>query len=544
MRLALSLVLAALAFPAAAHADDAIIVKRVDGLSAAERAAVRSDADVELVATLRLPGTELVAPRDGDVESALAQLEANPDVVYAEPDLPAYPATNDSLWGLLWGLPKIGLTDAWTHSTGAGATVAVVDSGIQTTHPDLVGQFTGNPGERGAGKETNGLDDDGNGLVDDWQGWDFANNDNTVDDQGHMHGSHVTGTIAALAGNGVGIAGVAPAARVLPVKVFGAPGSQASAARIAAAFDYAGDLGVRVVNASLGGLGHSTTVDDVIAAHPNTLYVIAAGNDGANAEDYYPCNAAAANVVCVGASDENDAAASFSNRSATAVDLFAPGVDIASAVPGSDYVYMDGTSMATPHVAGAAALLLGVRPGATTAALKSALLASVDLRAGLAGLSVTGGRLDAAAATEAVNAPVVPTPTPTPTPTPPVPTPTPAPPAPTPVPPVPPAPTATPAPNATPVISSLSITGTVTARRSAKVTFAVSANAKVSISVHRACGAKACASTVSRWSQSAKSGKAGFTLGRRVNGRTLKPGKYTLTVATDAGSRSVAFRVK
>ncbi|WP_170179423.1 S8 family peptidase [Solirubrobacter pauli] len=541
MRLALSLVLAVLVLPATARADDAIIVKRVDGLTAGERAAVRSDADVRLVETSPLADTEVVAPRDGDVEAALAALEADPDVVYAEPDLPASPATNDTHWGLLWGLPRISVADAWTRTTGAGATVAVVDSGVDTTHPDLAGQFTGNPGERGNGRETNGVDDDGNGFVDDWQGWDFVNNDNTVETQAHTHGSHVAGTIAALADNGVGIAGVAPGARILPVKVFGAPGTQASASRIAAAFDYAGNVGAKVVNASLGGLGYSVTVESVIAAHPGTLYVIAAGNDGANAESYYPCNAAAANVVCVGASDEDDLAASFSNTSATAVDLFAPGVDIASTVPGG-YVYMDGTSMATPHVAGAAALLLGVRPAATTAALKTALLSSVDVRAPLAGLSVTGGRLDAAAATDAVGAPT-PTPTPTPEPPAPTPTPTPEPPAPPP-PPAPPAPAPTATPIPAPVVSNLSVTGTVTARKGAKVTFAVSGATKVSLAVHRACGAKACASAVSRWSASAKAGSRTFTLGRRVNGRTLKPGKYTLTVATSMGSRTVTFRVR
>ena len=186
---------------------------------------------------------------------------------------------------------------------------------------------------------------------------------------------------------------------------------------LAEAFDYAGRLGAPVVNASLGGLGSSTTITNIIRAHPNTLYVVAAGNDNADAASYYPCNANAANVLCVGASDEDDARAGFSNFSATAVDLFAPGVDILSTIPGG-YGYMDGTSMATPHVAGVAALLAAAKPGAGSATLKTALMSSVDVRAGLAGVSLTGGRLNANAALDAVAAAPAPTPEPTPTPTP------------------------------------------------------------------------------------------------------------------------------
>lgn len=579
MRLALSAVLISLAFPAAASADDAIIVKRVDGLDRAERAAVRADAGVKLVETLPLENTEVVEAQ-GSVRAALADLNANPDVVYAERDLPAAPASNDYYSSSLWGLAKISVVDAWTRSRGTGVSVAVVDSGIDATHPDLAGQLAGNPGERGNGRETNGIDDDGNGFVDDWQGWDFVNWDNSTETQNHTHGSHVAGTIAALADNGIGVAGVAPTAKIVPVKVFGAPGTSAYSSTIATAFDYAGSLGVAVVNASLGGPGYSTAVTDAIKAHPNTLYVIAAGNDGVDAANYYPCNADAANVVCVGATDSNDARASFSNYSSTAVDLFAPGTSIISTIPGS-YGYMQGTSMATPHVAGAAALLAGARPNATSAALKSALLGSVDPVAGLSGYAVTGGRLHAAAAMDAVLTAVAsptptptatpsptptatptpsptatPTPTPTATPAPPTPTPTatPAPPTPTPTAiPVPPAPTPTAAPPAptpaptaapAPVVSTLKVSGDVTRRRSAKITYAISSGAKVSLSVHRSCGAKACASAVSRWSESSKAGTRTFTLGRRVAGRTLTAGTYTLTAATSGGSRSVTFRVR
>ena len=243
------------------------------------------------------------------------------------------------------------------------------------------------------------------------------------------------------------MAGVAPAAKVISVKVFGAPNTSSSPRpRSRRPSTTPAALGVPVVNASLGGPGNAQIVTDAIAAHPNTLYVVAAGNNGADASTTYPCNTPAANVVCVGATDNRDQPAYFSNYSATYVDLFAPGYDVLSTVPGSGYAFMDGTSMATPHVAGVAALLASANPTATSAQLKTALMASVDVPGTLTGLAVTAGRLNANKALDALSNPA-PTPSPTPTPTP---TATPAPPTPTPTPPVV-TPTPTPPPVTTPV---------------------------------------------------------------------------------------------
>jgi hypothetical protein len=166
------------------------------------------------------------------------------------------------------------------------------------------------------------------------------------------------------------------------------------------AYSYAARAGARVVNASLGGDSFSRAERDAIAAAPSTLFVVAAGNDGADndATPAYPCDYDLANVVCVAASDHDDALAWFSNFGATNVDLAAPGVDIASTWPGGQYALLDGTSMATPHVAGAAALLLAHDDRLSVAGLRAALLGSVDPVPALAGRVATGGRLDVAAA--------------------------------------------------------------------------------------------------------------------------------------------------
>ena len=496
----------------------------------------------------------------GDVDEALATLNADPDVVYAEPDVQVTLQSNDAQFGTLWGLQNTGqrawepgvvdadidAPEAWATTRGAGATVAVVDTGVEVTHPDLAGQLTGNAGERGGGKENNGVDDDGNFKIDDSLGWDFVNNDNGVDTQGNFHGTHVSGTVAALKDNTIGVAGVAPEAKVVPIKIFGGPETTATSSTIALAFGYAGKLGVDVVNASLGGLGTSQLVTDVVLAHPNTLYVVAAGNDrGAEAANYTPCNTPAANLICVGSSDNRDLRSDFSNTSATAVDLFAPGSWIASTDLGGTYEYANGTSMASPHVAGAAALLASAQPAATVAQLRAALLGGIETKAAFAGFSVTGGRLNAASALAVLaGAPPAPTPTPTPTPAPPVPTPTPAPPvppAPTPAPPVT-TPTPTPA-NAT--LRALRVKGVVRTRKPARVTYNVSATTSVTVSI-RCAGTRACASSTPTrlFAQAADAGTRSFTLSRRQHGRNLPAGKYALTLSTGTSARTVGFTVR
>jgi subtilisin family serine protease len=201
------------------------------------------------------------------------------------------------------------------------------------------------------------------------------------------------------------VTGVAWRTALLPVKALGDDGS-GSASNIIKAYGYAVRSGARIVNLSLGGDQTSRAEIDAIASAPNVLFVAAAGNDAADNETTpsYPCNHALANVICVAASDRSDGLATFSNYGSTTVDLAAPGVAIVSTWPGNDYRLLGGTSMATPHVAGAAALLLARAPAASVGDLRRALLESVDRREGLARRTVTGGRLNVAAAIGALDA--------------------------------------------------------------------------------------------------------------------------------------------
>ncbi len=538
--IALLTLAAALAAPASARGDAGdIIVKHDPGLSGAGRADIRADAGVRLVRTLPLEGTELVHAAPGKRAEALAELRRDPDVVYAQADRRvSATAPNDAYYKLLWGLENTGQSilgqggaadadidapEAWTRSQGAGVVVAVVDTGANAAHEDLAGQIVA--------------------------GRDFVDGDDDPDDL-NGHGSHVTGTIAALGNNATGIAGVAPLAHVMPLRVLDADGSGWDS-DVAAAFDYAGDRGVRIVNASLGGPGYSAALADAIAAHPNTLYVVAAGNDHVNNDDPrvadYPCALPLDNVVCVGATDNRDRPASFSNYGASTVDLFAPGVDIASTSmgPATDaYRWMDGTSMASPHVAGAAALALGAYPSASTAQLRAALLSSVDVLGALAGLAVTGGRLNADAAITAMTAPPPPAATPTPTPTP---TPTavatspPAVSGPAPTPVGTPAPLATPAPQASPILSNLTISGSLRSRRSKlRVGFSLRADARVRFTVTRRGARRPTAS----WTQARRAGANRLVLTRRLPTRvTLRPGAYVLSVRVATTAGTARFRV-
>jgi subtilisin family serine protease len=379
-----------------------LIVRFATHADAQDRAAARSDAEVRLQDTLPVLGLQLVKTSAGQsAQEATAELNRSPDVLYAEPNLyrRASVVPNDAYYGYLWGDAAIHAPAAWDVTTGSPAvTAAVIDTGVDATHPDLQSQIWTNPGETGAGREANGIDDDGDGFVDDWRGWDFVEHDNLPSDA-NGHGTHVSGTIAATGNNGTGVTGLSWNSRVMPLRVLDAQGS-GTVADLISAYRYASNKGTRVLNLSLGGSSFSNAERDAIAAAPNTLFVVAAGNGGSDqvgddvdTTPQYPCAYPLANVVCVAAGDQDDARASFSNYGAQSVDLAAPGEHILSTVPGG-YAFYDGTSMATPQVTGAAVLIWSLRPSESVAGVKADLLGGVDHLSAFAGSTVSGGRLN------------------------------------------------------------------------------------------------------------------------------------------------------
>jgi len=361
----------------------------------------------------------LVAPGAAAAD-VLGWASRSPGVAYVEPDFVITSAAlpNDPSFGQLWGLNNVGQSggvsdadidapEAWDVTTGSrSVVVAVIDTGIDHNHPDLAANIWRNPGEIPGDR----IDNDGNGYVDDVRGWDFANRDaDPFDDEGH--GTHVAGTIGAVGNNGVGVAGVSWQVSMMPLKFLDADGSGSTSSAIAA-INYATrmrrDFGVNVVatNNSWGGGGFSTALRDAIDAggRAGILCVAAAGNDGSNNDTtaHYPSSYAGSSVIAVAATDRSNRLASFSNYGATSVDIAAPGAAIYSTLPGNSYATYSGTSMATPHVSGAIALLAAARPNATAAEIRAALLETATPLAALAGKVASGGLLNVAAAMQAL----------------------------------------------------------------------------------------------------------------------------------------------
>lgn len=339
--------------------------------------------------------------RDAVLE-AVAELKNDPTVEYVEPDYKISLAKepNDPSYSKLWGMKRIGAAQAWDKHTGkrARVLVGVIDTGIDYTHPDLVDNIWTNPGEIPGNK----LDDDGNGYVDDVHGYDFDEEDGDPMDL-NGHGTHVSGTIAATGNNGKGVTGVTWSAQLVALKFLGKDGSGYTSDAVRA-LDYARTMGIRLTNNSWGGGSYSAALVDAIEGQD--LFVAAAGNDAENidASPHYPASYDLANMMVVAASDSDEKLATFSNYGA-AVDLAAPGASIYSTLPNNAYASWNGTSMATPHVTGAAALIWSYNPTLSAAEVQDILNGSADPFAAFLGKVATGGRLNVANALARVPAP-------------------------------------------------------------------------------------------------------------------------------------------
>jgi Mg-chelatase subunit ChlD len=341
-----------------------------------------------------------------NASNVLASYRANEDVLYAEPNYKYefFGQPNDPDFGLLWGLNNTGqfggkedadvdAPEAWERTVGSrDIIVAVLDSGVDTDHADLTDNMWVNTGE----VPDNGIDDDGNGYIDDVHGYDFIWNDSVPEDN-IGHGTHVAGTIGGVGNNNLGVAGVNWNVRIMALKIGDYWISLDAAIE---ALEYAVSMGAKISNNSWGGYGYSQAMKDAIAAAGagDHLFVAAAGNNMSDNDQLpsYPASYELDNIVSVAASDDLDELGWFSNYGENSVDLAAPGVNIYSTVPGDLYEYSSGTSMASPHVAGGAALILSQRQGLHFSDLKSILMASVDKIDTLDGYCVTGGRLNLA----------------------------------------------------------------------------------------------------------------------------------------------------
>ncbi len=344
------------------------------------------------------------------VYDAIARLRKRPEVAWVQPNyhyrlLETTP--NDPFLSVQWHLahppsgPDIHAPEAWDTTTGNDTVlVAVIDTGIDYNHPDLAANLWTHPGETPGDH----LDNDGNGYIDDWRGWDFADRDNDPKDD-HSHGTHVAGILGAAGNNAVGVAGVCWKVRILPLDAFDFEDSLSS--DLIEAIRYAKNMGARIINASWGDQYEDLLMQEAIRefAAAGGLFVTAAGNDYGENNDYFssfPPNFDVDALLSVGASDIDDDIAGFSSIGPNRVHLMAPGDNIYSTYPtylnhvSTPYAFKDGTSMASPVVAGVAALLWSWNPGLSNLEVKYRILGGVDRTSVFANECLSGGRLNAA----------------------------------------------------------------------------------------------------------------------------------------------------
>jgi predicted CXXCH cytochrome family protein len=368
------------------YLGDQVLVKFNAVYSAEEVSVFAQSINARVVDYLEIMNIWTFEVPAGQVEAAILLIKTSPAVEFVEPVYLAetYLAPNDPDWPSQPYMINIQMPQAWDITTGVQEViVAIIDTGVDTSHPELVPALWTNPGETGldgAGnaKSANGIDDDGNGYVDDWQGWNTVSASNDVrDDNGH--GTHVAGIVAAQGNNEEGMAGMAWGVRVLPVKAVDQNGI-GTYMQVAEGIIYAADHGARIINLSLGSEAYSWTLNYAVnyAMARGALVIAATGDSGAVGVNY---PAAYPGVLGVGATDTSNQLASFSTTG-NAVDLAAPGAIIYSAFPGGSYTRMSGTSMSAAHVSGAAALLASLPQFTTANQIQEALLnTALDLGA-------------------------------------------------------------------------------------------------------------------------------------------------------------------
>ncbi|MBB1420604.1 S8 family serine peptidase [Pseudoalteromonas sp. SG43-7] len=414
--------------PSARASQDSLLVMYKKGTSVAMRSQARSlvkakvsdlnkdgvDDNYSSILSGRLAKFEVIGM---STKQAIKLLQTHAAVEYVEPDYRVSIATapNDPDFSKLWGLHNEGQSggtadadidalEAWSITTGGkDVVVGVIDTGVDHSHSDLTANMWINPNEIAG----DGIDNDGNGYIDDVHGINAITNvGDPMDDQGH--GTHVSGTIGAAGNNNNGVVGVNHEAAIVGCKFLDASGSGSTSDAIKC-IDYMVSLknagvNVRVLNNSWGGGGFSQALADAITAseQADILFVAAAGNDAVDNDQnpHYPSNYEHESVLSVASTDRNDNMSDFSQWGLTSVDLGAPGSAILSTVPGNGYATYSGTSMATPHVAGVAALVLSLNPDLSTSELKQLLMDSGDDNAQLAGKTVSGKRLNANQALE------------------------------------------------------------------------------------------------------------------------------------------------